>query len=152
MVGFVIVSHSSKLAEGVVDLTKMMAPDVPIAAAGGMEDGNFGTSFDKIYQAVEEVYSEDGVIIVSAGVDTEYMCISIPPEVATRGFIYEKENEELIGKIAESAHNSLMRNFAKGIDNINVLRTRLRDDIAEYARRRTKHRPMIVVMLNEVRL
>ena len=64
MVGFVIVSHSSKLAEGVVDLTKMMAPDVPIAAAGGMEDGNFGTSFDKIYQAVEEVYSEDGVIIL----------------------------------------------------------------------------------------
>lgn len=29
MVGFVIVSHSRKLAEGVVELAKMMAPDVP---------------------------------------------------------------------------------------------------------------------------
>ena len=64
MVGFVVVSHSCKLAEGVVDLTKMMAPDVPIAAAGGMEDGNYGTSFEKIYSAVEEVYSEEGVIIL----------------------------------------------------------------------------------------
>lgn len=64
MVGFVIVSHSSKLAEGVVDLTRMMAPDVPIMAAGGLEDDSFGTSFDKIYRAVEEVYSEEGVIIL----------------------------------------------------------------------------------------
>lgn len=64
MVGFVIVSHSCKLAEGVVDLTKMMAPDVPIVAAGGLEDGSFGTSFEKIHNAIEEVYSEDGVIIL----------------------------------------------------------------------------------------
>ena len=37
MVGFVIVSHSAKLAEGVVDLARMMAKEVPIAAAGGLE-------------------------------------------------------------------------------------------------------------------
>ena len=45
MVGFVIVSHSKTLAEGVVELTKMMADGVPIRAAGGLEDGSFGTSF-----------------------------------------------------------------------------------------------------------
>ena len=64
MVGFVIVSHSGKLAEGVVDLAKMMAPDVPMAAAGGLEDGSFGTSFERILEAVNEVYSEDGVILL----------------------------------------------------------------------------------------
>ena len=64
MVGFVIVSHSGKLAEGVVDLAKMMAPDVHMAAAGGLEDGSFGTSFERILEAVNEVYSEDGVILL----------------------------------------------------------------------------------------
>ena len=64
MVGFVIVSHCQKLAEGVVELTKMMAEDVPILPAGGLEDGDFGTSFEKIQNAVEEVYSDDGVIIL----------------------------------------------------------------------------------------
>lgn len=64
MVGFVIVSHSKRLAEGVLDLTKMMAPDAKVAAAGGMEDGGFGTSFEKIQNAIEEVYSEDGVIVL----------------------------------------------------------------------------------------
>ena len=64
MVGFVIVSHSAKLAEGVADLARMMAKTVPIAPAGGLEDGSFGTSFEKISNAVDEVYSDDGVIML----------------------------------------------------------------------------------------
>lgn len=64
MVGVVIVSHSAKLAEGVADLTKMMAPDCPVATAGGMEDGGFGTSYAKIMQAVETVHGTDGVVVL----------------------------------------------------------------------------------------
>ena len=64
MVGFVIVSHSAKLAEGVADLARMMAKSAPIAPARGLEDGGFGTSFDKISAAVEQDYSDDGVILL----------------------------------------------------------------------------------------
>ena len=64
MVGLVIVSHSARLAEGVVDLARMMAKTAPIAPAGGLEDGSFGTSFEKISNAVDEVYSDDGVLIL----------------------------------------------------------------------------------------
>ncbi len=64
MVGFVIVSHSAKLAEGVADLARMMAKTVPIAPAGGLEDGGFGTSFEKISNAIDQVYSDDGVILL----------------------------------------------------------------------------------------
>ena len=61
MVGIVIVSHSQRLAEGVVELAKMMASEAHIVAAGGLEDGTPGTSFEQISNAGEEVYSEDGV-------------------------------------------------------------------------------------------
>ena len=64
MVGSVIVSHCETLAKGVVALTKMMAASVPIQAAGGLDDGGMGTSFDKIYAAIDEVYSDDGVIVL----------------------------------------------------------------------------------------
>jgi len=64
MVGFVFVSHCQKLAEGVAELTTMMADGVPVRAAGGMDDGGFGTSFDKISRAIGEVYSDDGVILL----------------------------------------------------------------------------------------
>ena len=64
MVGIVIVSHSQKLAEGVVELAKMMAANAPVAAAGGLEDGSVGTSYEKISSAIESVYSADGVAIL----------------------------------------------------------------------------------------
>lgn len=64
MVGIVIVSHSENLAKSVVELTTMMADGIPIAAAGGLEDGSFGTSYDRIRDAIDEVYSDDGVIIL----------------------------------------------------------------------------------------
>lgn len=64
MVGIVVVSHSEKLAESIVDLTKMMADGAHIAAAGGLEDGSFGTSYERIKEAIDQVYSEDGVVVL----------------------------------------------------------------------------------------
>ncbi len=64
MVGIVIVSHSAKLAEGVVDLAGLMAAEAPMRAAGGMDDGGFGTSFEKISNAIDEIYTDDGVVIL----------------------------------------------------------------------------------------
>ncbi|WP_367568311.1 dihydroxyacetone kinase phosphoryl donor subunit DhaM [Lacrimispora sp.] len=64
MVGIVIVSHSEELAKSVVGLTTMMAPDAKIAPAGGLEDGSFGTSFEKIETAIQSVYSDDGVLVL----------------------------------------------------------------------------------------
>ncbi|MBQ9487717.1 MAG: PTS-dependent dihydroxyacetone kinase phosphotransferase subunit DhaM [Selenomonadaceae bacterium] len=65
MVGIVIVSHSQKLAEGVMELAQMTAANVPIAAAGGLENGALGTSYDKIKNAVESIYTADGVIVLA---------------------------------------------------------------------------------------
>jgi phosphocarrier protein FPr len=67
MIGLVIVSHSAKLAEGVCELaTQMTQGQVPLAAAGGIDDPEnpIGTDAFRIQQAIETVYSEDGVIVL----------------------------------------------------------------------------------------
>ena len=64
MVGFVIVSHSSRLAEGVADLAHMMAADVPVIPAGGLKDGSFGTDYDRICEAIAQADTGDGVIML----------------------------------------------------------------------------------------
>ena len=46
MIGIVIVSHSQKLAEGVVELAKIMAPAAQLEAAGGLDYGGIGNSRD----------------------------------------------------------------------------------------------------------
>ena len=63
MVGIVVVSHSAHLAEGVIELARLVSADCPIAAAGGLEDGSFGTSSERIMNAVESVHNEDGTLI-----------------------------------------------------------------------------------------
>ena len=84
MVGIVIVSHSKNLADSVVEFTGLMAHDAKIAAAGGMEDGGFGTSFEKIQKAIESVYSEEGVIVLmdmgSAVMTTEMVLDMFEPD------------------------------------------------------------------------
>ena len=83
MVGFVIVSHSRTLADGVVELTGMMADGVPIRAAGGLDDGSFGTSYEKIANAIDEIYSDDGVILLmdmGSAVMTAEMVLESMPE------------------------------------------------------------------------
>lgn len=63
MVGIVIVSHSDLVARGVKEIAGQMAPEVKIEAAGGTSDNRIGTSIDKITDAIQKVYSEDGVMI-----------------------------------------------------------------------------------------
>lgn len=63
-VALVVVSHSAKIAEGVVDLAGQMAPDVTIVAAGGTDDAGIGTSFEKILAAIDEADGGDGVVIL----------------------------------------------------------------------------------------
>lgn len=83
MVGIVIVSHCKNLADSVVELTSMMAPEANIMAAGGMDDGTFGTSFEKIQNAIEQVYTEDGVLVLmdmGSAVMTTEMVLEMMPD------------------------------------------------------------------------
>ncbi|MCT9930483.1 dihydroxyacetone kinase phosphoryl donor subunit DhaM [Planotetraspora sp. A-T 1434] len=65
MVGIVLLSHSAGLAEEVVALARQIAgADVPVAAAGGTEDGGLGTSLDKVGAAVESVDQGEGVVLI----------------------------------------------------------------------------------------
>ncbi|VVJ15879.1 Phosphoenolpyruvate-dihydroxyacetone phosphotransferase (EC [Amycolatopsis camponoti] len=63
-VGIVLVSHSSKLAEGLAELAAQMAPDVTILAAGGLSDGSIGTDYDEVVAATQRADSGDGVVLL----------------------------------------------------------------------------------------
>ncbi|HUO72187.1 MAG TPA: phosphoenolpyruvate--protein phosphotransferase [Solirubrobacteraceae bacterium] len=65
MVGIVVVSHSASLAEGVVELARQMGgEELPIEAAGGLEDGTIGTDVERVRAAIERVMSDEGVLVL----------------------------------------------------------------------------------------
>ncbi len=130
MVGLVIVSHSPKLAEGLVELIAQMQPNLPIRAAGGMPDGSLGTNVDKVSQAIAEVDGPDGVLVLvdlgsavmTAEVALEWLpaeqqartCISGAPLV--EGAVLAAMNATVGVPLAELARSvEEARNFPKGV-------------------------------------
>jgi phosphocarrier protein FPr len=89
MVGMVIVSHSRQLAESLVHLVKQVASEnAPIALAAGVgsDRQTFGTDAAEIMEAVEKVFSHDGVIILmdigSAVLSAQMALDLLPPEIS----------------------------------------------------------------------
>ncbi|MGD8997466.1 MAG: dihydroxyacetone kinase phosphoryl donor subunit DhaM, partial [Anaerolineae bacterium] len=86
-----MVTHSEQLAIGVTELASQMAGEqpVPIFPAGGTAEGDLGTSFEKVMQALEQALEEgdDALIMVDLGsaVMTTQMAIEmLPPESQAR--------------------------------------------------------------------
>ena len=64
-VGIVIVSHSSKIAEGAADMVRQMVGNaVPLAWTGGDVDGGLGTNVAGILEAIETAWSPAGVAVL----------------------------------------------------------------------------------------
>ncbi len=91
MVGLVIVSHSRPLAEALVNLVKQVASsDAPIAYAAGVGDDRqtFGTDAVEIMEAIETVYSPEGVMVLmdlgSAILSAQMAIELLPPEISSK--------------------------------------------------------------------
>ena len=91
MVGLVIVSHSRALAEGLVGLLRQVSsPTLPVAVAAGVGEGRseFGTDAVEIMEAIQSVYSEDGVLVLmdlgSAVLSAKLALDLLPPEMSEK--------------------------------------------------------------------
>ncbi|WP_028783901.1 dihydroxyacetone kinase phosphoryl donor subunit DhaM [Thalassobacillus devorans] len=62
-VGIVVISHSEKAAEGIKEIVDQAVGKVAVEAAGGLEDGEIGTSLEKIQAAIQHVHNDQGVVM-----------------------------------------------------------------------------------------
>ena len=65
MVNLVIVSHTHALAEAVKELALEMSEDVQIKTAGGVDENTVGTNAERIHDAINRAWSEDGVVVLT---------------------------------------------------------------------------------------
>jgi PTS hybrid protein len=71
MVGLVLISHSGTLVEGLRDMVAQVAgADVPVATAGGTQDGRLGTSAPDIAAAIRNTLAagaDDALVLLDLG-------------------------------------------------------------------------------------
>ena len=53
--GILLVSHVPSIADGLKELLKQVAADITIVSAGGTDEGDIGTSFDRISNGLESM-------------------------------------------------------------------------------------------------
>lgn len=65
MVGIVVVSHSKKLAQEIIEFSMQMAQDdVKVINAGGTADGRIGTDATIIMDAIQKADDGSGVVVL----------------------------------------------------------------------------------------
>ena len=93
--------------------------------------------------------AEDGVIIVCLTVDKQDRRLLSGPEIVTRGFVYEKESEELIIKARGLAAEVINSELATRHD-YTAIRNKLKDELGDYFFAKTRRRPMIIPTIMDI--
>ena len=95
--------------------------------------------------------SQDGIIIVIATLEVSSGLLISGPGIVSRGFVYVREAEDLMDEIREIAEESLNNylNKARRIDR-SEMKNRIKEDLTKYLYSRTKRKPMILPIINEI--
>lgn len=95
--------------------------------------------------------SQDGLIVVVATVDEGSGLLISGPDVVSRGFVYVKENEELMVEARRVVQRSLDACLSGKRDcDWLQLKTRVKDDLSRFVFSKTGRKPMILPVIMNV--
>lgn len=113
-------------------------------------DGNSVGDIGELVLKDREMLSDNGIVIISTTLDKKTKNILAGPEVLTRGFVYVKDNSQLISEIQVLSKNVIEKNNNNNYIEYNKIRNLIRDEIGKYLYKETECKPMIITVMLEV--
>ena len=93
--------------------------------------------------------SQDGLIIVCMGINRDERKLVSGPDIISRGFIYVRENEDIIENTRDVVRQILATNSLAGED-WPVLKNRIKDELHRFIFEKIKRNPMILPIILDV--
>src|SRR5262249_34158776 len=98
-----------------------------------------------------QVLSTDGILIVVLTVDSETGEPIAPPDIVSRGLVYERESDKLM----DAARQRVATTFRQAAQHHRAtdwgfLKNKIRDTLGQFFFERLKRRPMILPVVVEV--
>ena len=93
--------------------------------------------------------SQDGVCAVVITISKKSRQIICPPEIISRGFIYQAEASDIIAEAKETIFKNLKNADLKSQDSVE-LRNTIRKVSTNFFFKKTKRKPMILSIVNEI--
>ena len=92
--------------------------------------------------------AEDGLIVVV--VTMQEGVVVAGPDIISRGFVYVRESEDMIGNLRKVVQKSLESCEEKNIRDWATIKSRIKDDVSDHLYKVTKRSPMILPVIMEI--
>ncbi len=97
-----------------------------------------------------KLLAESGLIIVVAAIDQASHIVVSGPDIVSRGFVYVRENEQLMEEAKNVCIDALDKCYEQGISDWNSMKSIVRDSLSDYIYETTKRTPIILPIFLEV--
>ena len=94
--------------------------------------------------------AQDGMLVVVVNLSSEDGSVITGPDIITRGFVYVKESEDLMGELRAIATSALERCQKGGAKDWAALKAAIKSDLSNYLFKTTKRNPMILPVIMEI--
>ena len=113
-------------------------------------DGKQGGDIGDLVLKDRELLGENGIVIVTATLDRQSKKILAGPEILTRGFVYVKENTDLIEEASKISLEVINNFINPNYVDFNKIKLGIRDKLGKYFYQQTGSKPMIIIVVQEV--
>lgn len=96
------------------------------------------------------VMAEDGMIVIIATIDNKTGDTIGNPDIISRGFVYMKENRELIEKTRMKVKNIVKDHDQRTPADDDYIKNKIRNEIGQFLFSQTKRRPMVLPVVIKV--
>ena len=135
----------------VIELSRKSIKSVDIVPAGRVfVDGSGVGDVGSIVLRDRKHLAQDGMIVVVLALSGEDSSLISGPEIVTRGFIYEKESEDLIEEMKRVIFESLESCRHQRITDWAGIKNKVRTNLTGYLYKTTKRSPMILPVIAEI--
>ncbi|MBE6137187.1 MAG: ribonuclease J [Erysipelotrichaceae bacterium] len=110
-------------------------------------DGKAFKDVGDVVMRDRELLADDGVLLITANINPRTKTVLVGPEVVSRGFIYARENEDVIKSIKEIFMLVASRFLTTKFINWSDFKTEIKNEISHYIYKSTKRNPIIIPVL-----
>lgn len=121
-----------------------------VTAGNILIDGSGVGDVGNIVLRDRKVLSEDGILIVVVSISRNEKKIVSGPEIISRGFVYVRESEELMGQVTKMVKEIVTKNIKVHNFEWSNIKQEMRESLNSYLFSKTKRKPMIIPIIMEV--
>ena len=138
--GQIVTINNGKLVD---NFDKIFVDDILI-------DGKSSEDVGDLVLKDRELLSSNGLVLISATLSKKDKKIIVDPEIMTRGFIYERDNMEIINDVKEISLNVILENTNNKYADYTKIRNDIREKVGTYLYKATQCKPVILTVIQEI--